>query len=235
MGDLTNAPLNKISSQFSLTDVLNLHKKNIMQSLNCHAIATVQSFDATKQTITATMNYTQTYFQANSQTGVYNPVLQNYPILLDCPMIIISGGTGALTMPIAAGDECLVLFNDRDMSNWNATGQQGACATNRAHSFSDGIILVGLNSSPNVIQNYDPTRAVLRNGTAKVGVSPSLVQIANDVTTLKTVLDGLIDAIDTMVSTGVVASGAGAGGTLSFAAGKAAFDAYKTTIAGLLE
>ena len=229
-------PLNKIPSDPTLMDVLNLHKKNILQGLNCHAIATVQSFDSTKQTLTATVNYTKTYFELDTVTKQYVPTQVNYPLLVDCPVVILSGGTCALTFPISQGDECLILFNDRDMDNWFASGSTtGPVATARLHSFSDAIALVGLNSTPNVIQNYDTTRAVLSNGTTLVGVGESLIKIANEMTTLKTVLNGLIDAIDTYVSTGLVASGAGAGGTLSFAAGKAAFDAYKTTIAGLLE
>ena len=48
--------------------------------------------------------------------------IRSYPVLTDCPVFSVSGGAGCLTMPVAAGDPCLVLFNDRDMDGWFATG-----------------------------------------------------------------------------------------------------------------
>ena len=108
---MSNAPLNMVPSEPSLKDLLDLLKKDILLSLNAHHIGTIQSFNSAKQTATATINYPKTYYQLNSLSGLYNPVLVNYPLLVDCPLICLGGGTAALTFPIQSGDECLVLFN----------------------------------------------------------------------------------------------------------------------------
>ncbi len=231
----TSAPLNLVPVNPSLRDLLELLKKDILLSLSCHHIGTIESFDAAKQTATASINYTKTFYQFQPATQQYVPVQLDYPALIDCPVIILGGADAGLTMPIAKGDECLILFNDRDIDNWFSGASNGPVATSRLHSFSDGLILVGLNSLANSFNNYDTARAVLRNGNALVGVGTSLVKIANNTTTLLNLMKGFIDAIDLYLATGLVASGSGAGGTLSFAAGQAAFDAYKTTFAELLE
>ncbi|CAK9250669.1 unnamed protein product [Sphagnum jensenii] len=84
-------------------------------------------------------------------------------------------------MPIAQGDQCLILFNDRSIDNWFTSGQVQPLASSRLHSFSDGIALVGLNYLNNGVTkltNYDSTRAVLRNSTTGVGVSSTKANAA---------------------------------------------------------
>ena len=174
-------PFNFIPIEPSFTDALNLLKKDILLNLNSHHVGTVQSFDADNQTCTATINYPKTYFELNSVTGLYQPVLVNYPLMVDCPVMSLGGGLAALTMPVKIGDECLVLFNDRDLDNWFQGGAGAAVATPRLHSFSDAIILVGLRSLGNVLSNFDLARGVLRGGSAVVGVNTvnSKVLISN--------------------------------------------------------
>lgn len=224
----SNIPL-QTKAEPELIDLLNLFKTQLLTSFSAHHIGTVQSFDAAKQTATATINYKKTYFQ--KVDGVYGPVLVDYPILLDCPVICLGGGAGALTFPIEEGDECLVLFNDRDIDNWFAGGTGGPVATPRLHSFSDGIILVGVRSLANVLTDYDPARAVLKNGMAMVGVGDPLIKIANDVTTLKTVINDLIDIIIGLMTLPTIP----ASPTTLSPATIAALTAHKAVVGSLLE
>ena len=242
---MTNTPLNAVPSDPSLKDLLDLLKKDIMLSLNAHHIGTIESFNSAKQTATATLNYPKTYYQLNAESGLYDPVLVDYPLLVDCPVICFGGGTTALTFPIQQGDECLILFNDRAIDNWFSGGAGAALSSSRLHSFSDGLILVGVRSLGNVLQNYDATRAVLRNGTTLVGVGPSLIRIANNSTTLKTLLQNLITNIQNLVSataaitvTGVTSGSGASGPPANVAAINAVATQLTTTtnqIAGLLE
>ena len=194
---------NRVAAEPSLRDLLDLHKKDLMLSLNCHAIATVQSFNEANQTITATINYKKTYFQLNKKTNVYVPFNLDYPLIIDCPVVILGGGPCSLTFPIAAGDECLILFNDRDIDNWFQGGPPMEVASGRLHSFSDGIALVGLRNSQRSLQAYDTTRVVLQNGTTKVGVGATKVIISNG-TTLNTLLGNLISTIQSLITTPAV-------------------------------
>lgn len=187
--------LNSVPAEASLNDLLNLLKKEIFLDLNSHHLATVQSFDPTKQTITATINYQKTIFQPNAQ-GAYVPVLINYPLLQDVPVIVMSGGGANLTFPIKQGDQCVILFNDRSIDNWFQSGQVGPVSVSRFHSFADGLALVGLNSLNTLIQNYDPSRAVLRYGQTRVGVGTSLILLNNAANqSLGTILGNLLSAL----------------------------------------
>jgi hypothetical protein len=179
----------------TLRDLLDLHKKDIMLSMNCHAIATVQSFDSSQQTITATINYKKSYLQMGTD-GIYKTVLVDYPILLDVPIVILGGGPSQLTFPIEQGDQCLILFNDRDIDNWFQSGQVGPVASGRLHSFSDGIAIVGLRSLANSISGYDETRALLSHGETMVGVSATKVKIANQLYTLNGLLQDLLTQLE---------------------------------------
>lgn len=181
----------------SLRDLLDLLKKDIMLSLNCHALATVESFDPEDQTVTASMNYKKSFTQAGSD-GIYKTVLVDYPLMLDMPAVILSGGPAQLTFPIAKGDTCLILFNDRDIDNWFQSGQIGGVASGRLHSFSDGIALVGIRSQANARATYDATRASLSWGETMVGVGADKVKISNQLYTLNTLLQNLLTQLQAL-------------------------------------
>jgi hypothetical protein len=197
-------PLNSVPNDPNLSDLLNLLKKEIFLDLNCHHVGTIQSFNSTNQTVYATVNYTKTFFQLNTVTGLYSPVQVNYPTLINCPLIILGGGTAHMTFPVAKGDECLLLFNDRDIDNWWAAGTTTqAVATSRLHSFSDAFALVGVKSTPNVLTAYDAVRALLTNGNVSVGINPSTnkVTIQNTASgTLNTTLQSILTQLQNLTT-----------------------------------
>lgn len=253
---------NLIGTDHTLKDLLDLHKKDVMLSMNCVSVATVQTFNSVNQTVTATINYKKTYMEKNAQ-GQYNPVLKDYPILIDCPVVMLGGGPATLTFPIQQGDECLILFNDRDIDAWFASGQVGPLATQRLHSTADGFALVGVRSLSRSIVGYDQVNVALQNSIAKLLLGPAgvsllagaigmhasptstglnagtaevaasttdLIRIKNNITTLGTVLDGML----------TILAGAFQSPTppttvpLNSAAGDA-LNTYKITVDSLLE
>lgn len=191
----------------TLADVLALTKKELLLSLNAHHLGTIRSFNSELQTAQATVNYQQTHF-VRASSGQYVPKLVPYPVLMDCPVICLGGGLGALTFPIAAGDECLVLFNDRDINNWFQGNANTGPQTSRLHSFSDGLILVGLRSLANVLVDYDGVRIALRSkaGETVVGVNPATQKVLvtntapGNATTLNTLLAQLISNVQSLVT-----------------------------------
>lgn len=238
-------PYTQAPAEPQLKDVLDQLRKNIFLSMNCHHVGTVQEFDETQQTATVTINYKKTNYRLNALTGLYQATLVDYPVLIDCPVIVLGGGSASLTFPITAGDECLVIFNDRDFDNWFQGGIGTGVATPRLHSFADAIVLVGLRSTGNVLSDYDLTRALLQYGTTQVGVGESLVKIANNQYTLNGLLQELITEIKNLVTAtaAITVSGVTAGGAASGPPVNAAtITAINTTItatalkiAGLLE
>lgn len=207
---------NKTPNDPNLKDLLDQFLVTIMMQTNCHALATIQKFDPVTQLVTASINYKKTFFVLNEVSGNNEPVLQDYPLLIDCPVIIMSGGDFALRFPIKPGDTCLVCFNDRDMDDWIHSGQVGPVGTPRLHSFSDGIAIVGLTSQQNVWDDYDPDNVELGDGTlgfkagsgsskifngeTVVETQESLINIANVVTSLGDVMTQLMTQLSTLTT-----------------------------------
>jgi hypothetical protein len=209
-----------------LRELLRAVKGDIFSSLNCHAIGTILLFDPATKTANIKLSYMK---QAD---GELTP--KEYPTLMNCPVVILSGGLARLTFPILPGDSCMVFFNDRDIDFWFQTGIPAPPLSSRKHALSDGIALVGLNSLVSAATfDYDPLRALLKYGPAggEVGVGPLLVRIANSVTTLKAVINGLIDITKTAYTIPTVP---GAPAPLDPVV-IAQLEAYKVVVASLLE
>lgn len=217
----------------TLKDVLDLHGQNIMQSINCHAIAQIQSFDSEKQTVTATIMYSKTVFTKNSDNE-YVPEQKPYPILVDVPVIILGGNKANLTMPITKGDECLILFNDRDIDNWFNGNKSGPVNSSRLHSISDGFALIGIGRN---VSSYDGDRAVIKNDKAMIAVGTSKIEISNDTRNLFTILDGLLTQLNTLLSTMATATPANVATSVAApsATAQAQIATLKTHLGELLE
>lgn len=241
--------LNSTPSDPTLADLLNLLKKEIFLGLNCCHVGTIQQFTASNQTVYATVNYTKTFFQLNKATGLYAPVQINYPTLINCPLFVLRGGTTSLTFPITKGDECLLIFNDRDIDNWFANGSTTQpVASSRLHAFNDAFALVGVKSAPNVLTAYDTVRALLTNGNVSLGINPSnnKVTIKNTASgTLNTTLQNILTQLQNLctavaaitvagVTSGSSASGVPVNASTITAVGTQ-LSSLATTLGGLLE
>lgn len=194
-----------------LLDVLNQFKKQIFLDMNCHAIGTIQDFDSSNQSCKITINYKKTFYKKDVSTGQLSPYLVDYPVLLDCPVIMLSGGLLSLRMPVKKGDACLVFFNDRDMDAWVANGEtQKGPPSNRLHSFADAIALVGLHSFSAALEDFLDETAELTDGTSalRVGGATSKAGLYNgedntavEVTSSKArMTNGLLMAIEVNAS-----------------------------------
>lgn len=150
-----------------LTDL----KKEIFYGLNCHQVGVINSFDPTTQTATVQIQVLRNI--GNTQVA--------YPLLTDCPVIFPGGGGAYMTFPVAKGDPCLVLFNDRDLDLWFTTGNVVGPNSARAHSLSDGIVLVGIRNKTNLPPYTANDAVVLALGTASVKITTAgVVRITKD-------------------------------------------------------
>lgn len=187
-------PFSKQPSDPSLKDLLDLHKKDIFLSLNCCKIGKIQSFDSEKQTATIVINSKKTVFRKNPDDS-YSAKYIDYPVLTDCPVVVLKGGGVSLRMPIAEGDSCLLLFNDRDIDNWYASGQKLPNASPRMHSISDGFALVGIQSLAESLGGYEDGKAILGDNQTSFKIGGGKVTIENDTKNLYTILNTLITTI----------------------------------------
>jgi hypothetical protein len=179
----------------SLKNVLDRVEDRIFQSMNCVKIGSIVSFDKVKRTAVVQIHF---------KRSLSNPMpdgtsVVNYPQLFDCPVFTLQGGGAQLTMPIKAGDECIVLFADNNIDAWYENGKSPALPYyDRRHDLSDGIAIVGLNSLTNaLIPAVTADEAALTYGGAKVAQKNGKITVQNATTNLITITDTLLTAMNT--------------------------------------
>lgn len=175
-----------------LRALLNAQMRQTFASLNCHQVGEVVAFDPAAQTATVKLatNKQVVDYRRRPPQFVYVP----YPLLTDCPVMFCGGGTGRLTFPVAPGDQCLVLFNDRDLDNWFDGGANTPPNSDRQHDLSDGLVLVGFRNRAGALADFYEDGAELAFEGGRVRVADKLAFDGLD-STLRTVLQKVKDAL----------------------------------------
>ena len=204
----------------TLASILELHKDDIMYSLNCHQVGEIVSFDPSTQTAEVLIKMQRTV----------KGEIKDYPVLIDCPCIVLGGGEGRITFPISAGDSCLVIFNDKDIDNWYDGGQKMPPRSQRLHDFADAFALVGIRNRQNQISDYlaDGTefkykgssiklqdgKVTLSNGSATVTMDSTNVTIIGNVSITGTFMVNGKNVGDTHTHSGVTTGSGTTGGVV---------------------
>jgi phage gp45-like len=68
----------------------------------------------------------------------------DYPVISGVPVVFPASGGASITMPVNQGEPCMLIFADRDISNWLIGGTDQNVSSNRMHTLTDAIALVGL-------------------------------------------------------------------------------------------
>ncbi len=119
--------------------------------------AIVQSFDATKQTVTVKCALLEKVVLKGSLTDI------DVGLIADVPIIMPRAGGFSLTLPVAVGDECLLVFADGCIDAWFQSGSQQSRIDGRRHSLSDAFAVLGPWSKPRDLASYSTTAAQLRS------------------------------------------------------------------------
>ncbi len=118
----------------------------------------IQSYDPTENTCVV-----QVAIRARVKSPIDGSVSwEQLPLLVDCPVVFPSGGGLTLTFPLTNGNECLMVFASRCIDAWWQSGGVQNQADLRLHDLSDGFVIPGVKSKPNVIPNISTTSAQLR-------------------------------------------------------------------------
>ena len=212
-----NAP-NPGIPQPDLRDLLNSHKDEIFASLNCVRLGTIVSVAGNPPTATVKINSKALVYntpQAIDDKLEQTPVIVEYPLLTDCPVLTLGGIVNYITIPLAAGDPCVVLFNDRDMDAWFQTGAALPPNSSRMHSLSDGLVIPGFraltqplaaNGAFLIVHNQsgfdvqiNPAIFSSNGGNIQVG---SKILISNGSTRLGYAIDNLFTVLNGWINTG---------------------------------
>ncbi len=131
------------------------------------------------------------------ENGVITSV--DYPLLVDVPIVFPSAGGFLITLPIAIGNEVLVVMASRCIDAWWQSGGIQRPMEARMHDLSDGFAIPGPRSQPNVVGGISTTGAQIRND-----AGTTYVEISGD-GKIKLVSPGEIDiTAPAIVLTGVV-------------------------------
>lgn len=168
-------------------------KADIFNSLNCHRIGIIQSFNSTNQTAKIKL------VDKRILAGYEGTQAKEFSILIDVPIFIVSGGSAWLNQPIQAGDECLVLFNDRNIDRWFASGNIQPPENSRSHSLQDGLAIVGFHSQLKKLTNFSTADFGLNFQNAKMQIdSTGKIDISNQTKDLKTLIANLINILQNL-------------------------------------
>lgn len=78
---------------------------------------------------------------------------------------------GALTFEVNSGDGCLLIFAERCIDNWWASGGAQEPAEIRFHDMSDGFAIVGFNSLTKLLADIGSgTELRLRDGSCRIAI-----------------------------------------------------------------
>jgi hypothetical protein len=168
MQDIMNRTHDRIEQQRRIFD-------NLGVNLRVAAPGIIHDVDFKRQTCTVQLAIRE---KLRDNEGNINDV--EIPLLPDVPFFVYSGGGYCLTLPIAPGDDCLVVFGDNCMDAWWQSGGIQNQVERRRHDLSDGFAIVGFRSQPDVVSGYSSSTAQMRNkaGDAYIEISGSNINIA---------------------------------------------------------
>jgi hypothetical protein len=152
--------------------------ENFSNNLRVSMPGIIQAFDSITQTVTV---------QPAIREKIIDDQLEQHwvdlPLLLDVPISFPRAGGFALTLPIVAGDECLVIFGDSCIDAWFSNGDVQNQIEKRRHDLSDAFAIIGTWSQPNKLPNYSTTAAQLRTvgGSAYISLSGNEIDLVASV------------------------------------------------------
>lgn len=182
----------------------------------------VESFDAATQ-LASVQPAVRRVFITRDSTNIEILTPSDLPILINVPVIFPRGGGFSMTFPVKKGDECLLVFCERSIDNWHATGKVKIPGARRFHDLSDATAFVGLSSIPNKVPNYDDTNLQIKKDDDSVSITlnadGSLDIHTDSDTNIDSSADVNVDCVDAVLNaTGDVTVIAAATATLTAAA-----------------
>src|SRR4029077_19340866 len=122
----------------------------------------------------------------------------------DVPVHFPGGGGHTLTFPVKVGDECLVIFSERNIDAWHQHGGVQQPMDYRMHDINDCFALVGVRSQANKLSNVSPNTVQLRSddGTSFVDLDSGTGRL-----TLKTTSAVVLDCPTVTVTGKIECSG----------------------------
>lgn len=134
---------NQLAGEPDLTTVLESVINKVGLDLNCIRVGIIQSFNA--DDLTATVSIVNKRTLGLNKDGTQKT--RDYALVT----AKVCYCTPYMTYPIEPGEECILLFSDRELESWFTTGEVQPEAYQRMHDLTDCIAIVGLRSLAKMI------------------------------------------------------------------------------------
>ena len=134
---------NQLAGEPDLTTVLESVINKVGLDLNCIRVGIIQSFNA--DDLTATVSIVNKRTLGLNKDGTQKT--RDYALVT----AKVCYCTPYMTYPIEPGEECILLFSDRELESWFTTGEVQPEAYPRMHDLTDCIAIVGLRSLAKMI------------------------------------------------------------------------------------
>jgi hypothetical protein len=147
-------------------------------------------------------------YDSSAQTATIQPAIkekllingvvsdEDFPLLVDVPIMFPGGGGYALTFPISAGDEVLVIFADMCIDSfWQSGGTDNNQIDKRRHDLSDGMAIPTRLSQASKLPSVSTSGVELRSedGSMSMKITGSAITINGgniNITGGNTTIDG---------------------------------------------
>ncbi len=159
---------NQLSAKPDLGQTLKMQGLNTASELNCMRIGIIQTFYP--ETLTADVliaNKKELGLNADGTQKVRDYALIEAKVCYCSPFE---------TFPLKQGDECILLFADREIESWFINGNVNPEGYPRMHDLTDAVAIVGIRSLPKMI-NILADCLNLFYGNSNIAISQDLINI----------------------------------------------------------
>lgn len=140
-------------------------------NLNCMRIGIIESFNADDLTVQCRIASKKVL--GNNKDGTQ--ILADYP-LLRAKIVFCNP---YITYEPKQGQECILLFNDRELETWFINGQSNQQNHARMHDLTDCVAILGIRSLPNMI-NIVANSLNLFYGNSGIAIQDNSISIQAD-------------------------------------------------------
>ena len=175
---------NYINGENDLISLLKLSLNDFGENFNCVRVGIVQEF-LYKQQLVRVKIASQRLIRINRDG---TQTTQDYAEIY----AKLCYATPYMNQPPKVGDECVLLFNDREMESWWINGSANQRAYNRMHDLTDCIAICGLRSQPKLVNIFTNLVEFFYDTLAKTNVKMLSNQI---VTTTDKIVNYIKDEI----------------------------------------
>lgn len=166
-----------------IVDLLNKLKQDVASNIRVCMPAKIESYDYKTQKASVKITMQELYDDGSTV---------DYPIISGVPVVFMAAGGASINLPVLKGDSCLVIFFDRDMSNWLLGGVGQKPNSTRTHSMSDAVALMGLYSFNTISKAENNTDVLINYSGSKITIKP------DGVLSIETTKDINIDSAETV-------------------------------------